>query len=398
MSAPPIYLDYAATTPVDPRVVEVMLRCLGPQGLFANAASTHALGRAAARQVELARAQLATLIGAEPEEIVFTSGATEANNLAIRGVAQFQRGRGRHIVTCKTEHKSVVDPCRQLEKEGWRVTWLKPQADGLLDLAELEAALAADTVLVALMHANNETGVIQDIAAVSRLTRARGISLLVDATQSVGKLPLDLRSLEVDLLSCSAHKLYGPKGVGALYVRRQPRARLQPLMFGGGHERGLRPGTLATHQLAGFGEACRIAQCEMQDEQARIAGLRDRLWAGLAGLPALWRNGHAQQGLAGILNVSFGGVDGEALLADLDGLCVSSGSACTSASAEPSYVLRALGRSDELAQSSLRFSLGRWTTVAEVDSAIGQVTASLARLRALSPLWQAQAEPLARRA
>jgi cysteine desulfurase len=398
--AEPIYLDYAATTPVDPRVAEVMVRCLARDGAFGNPASTHAHGRAAAAVVEQARAQVAALIGAQPDEIIFTSGATESNNLALQGVARFHRARGRgHIVTLKTEHKSVVDACRQLELDGWRVTWLKPAADGLLDPAVLEAALTPDTVLAAVMHANNETGVVQDIAAIGRITRARGVTLLVDAAQSVGKLPLDLARLDVDLLSCSAHKLYGPKGVGALYVRRQPRARIAPLMQGGGHERGLRPGTLATHQIAGFGEACRIAQAEMAAEQARLAPLRDRLWQGLARLPGIWRNGHDRQCLAGILNVSFGGVEGEALLADLDGLSVSSGSACTSASAEPSYVLRALGRSDELAQASLRFSLGRWTTAAEVDAAVAQVTATVERLRALSPLWAAAAErPAARRA
>jgi cysteine desulfurase len=398
MSRNPVYLDYAASTPVDPRVVEVMARCLGSAGAFANPASAHAHGRAAAQIVERARAQVAALIGAEPEEVIFTSGATESNNLAIRGVAQFQRSRGRHIVTLKTEHKSVVDPCRQLEKEGWRVTWLKPQPDGLVDLVELEAALVADTVLVAIMHANNETGVVQDVSAIAELTRARGITFLVDASQSAGKLPLDLHTLDVDLLSCSAHKLYGPKGIGALYVRRQPRAKLSPQMHGGGHERGLRPGTLATHQVAGFGEACRIAQQEMVGEQSRLAVLRERLWAGLSQLPEVWRNGHDGHSLASILNVSFGGVEGEALLADLDGLSVSSGSACTSASAEPSYVLRALGRSDELAQASLRFSLGRWTTAVEIDTAIAQVTATVERLRALSPVWQAPVIPAVRRA
>jgi cysteine desulfurase len=398
MRQQPIYLDYAATTPVDPAVAVAMAECMGRDGIYGNPASLHAQGRAAADRVEQARGQVAGLIGAEPEELVFASGATEANNLAIRGVAQFQRGRGRHIVTLKTEHKSVVDPCRQLEKEGWRVTWLKPNHDGVLDLAMLEAALQADTVLVAVMHANNETGVVQDIAAIARLTRARGISLLVDASQSLGKLPLDLRRLEVDLLSCSAHKLYGPKGIGALFVRRQPRARLMPQMHGGGHERGLRPGTLATHQIVGFGQACAIAQGLMAEEQARIAGLRDRLWRGLSRLPGLWRNGHEHNCLAGILNVSVGGVEGEALLADLDGLALSSGSACTSASAEPSYVLRALGRSDELARASLRFSLGRWTTSSEIDAAIAQVTQSVERLRALSPLWPSAPDSVARRA
>jgi cysteine desulfurase len=398
--AEPIYLDYAATTPVDPRVAEVMVRCLARDGAFGNPASTHAHGRAAAAVVEQARAQVAALIGAQPDEIIFTSGATEANNLALQGVARFHRARGRgHIVTLKTEHKSVVDACRQLELDGWRVTWLKPAADGLLDPAVLEAALTPDTVLAAVMHANNETGVVQDIAAIGRITRARGVTLLVDATQSVGKLPLDLARLDVDLLSCSAHVQRADALRPVQLVRRQPRARIAPLMQGGGHERGLRPGTLATHQIAGFGEACRIAQAEMAAEQARLAPLRDRLWQGLARLPGIWRNGHDRQCLAGILNVSFGGVEGEALLADLDGLSVSSGSACTSASAEPSYVLRALGRSDELAQASLRFSLGRWTTAAEVDAAVAQVTATVERLRALSPLWAAAAErPAARRA
>lgn len=395
----PVYLDYAATTPVDPRVTEVMMRCLGHDGAFGNPASTHASGRAAAEIVAAARAQVAALIGAQAEELVFTSGATESNNLAIQGVARFHRRSGsRHIVTLKTEHKSVVDCCRQLELDGWRVTWLKPQPDGLLDPAQLQAALTPDTVLVAVMHANNETGVLQDIEAIGRITRARGITLLVDATQSVGKLPLDVAALDVDLLSCSAHKLYGPKGIGALYVRRQPRARIAPLMQGGGHERGLRPGTLATHQIAGFGEACRIAQAEMAAEQARLAVLRERLWQGLAQLPRVWRNGHERHGLAGILNLSFEGVDGEALLADLDGLCLSSGSACTSASAEPSYVLRALGRPDELAQASLRFSLGRWTVAEDIERAIAQVSATVSRLRQLSPLWQTPVAAQARRA
>jgi cysteine desulfurase len=387
MGASPIYLDYAATSPLDARVAETMRRFLDQETGFGNPASTHAHGRAAAAAVEDARDQLARLIHAQPGEIVWTSGATEANNLALQGAVRFHRNRPAHIVTARTEHKSVVDCCRQLERDGCRVTWLKPGADGLLDPAQVEAALTPETLLVSVMHVNNEIGVIQDIAAIGRITRARGIMLMVDATQSLGKLPIDLRELDVDLMSFSAHKLCGPKGIGALYVRREPRARLQPVMHGGGHERGLRSGTLPTHQIAGFGEACRIAAEEMPDEQVRVAMLRERLWHGLQPLSGITLNGHPSRRVAGILNLSFEGVDGEALLADLVELSVASGAACTSASAEPSYVLRALGHSDELAQSSLRFSLGRWTTAEEISLAVGAVSRSLERLRKLSPLW-----------
>ncbi len=383
-----IYLDYASTTPVAQEVVDAMLPWLR-QNYGNPASATHVFGQRAMQAVGHAREQLAALIGADPREILWTSGATESNNLAIKGAAQAHNGRGRHLITLKTEHKSVVDCHRQLEESGWRVTWLKPGSDGVLDLAEFEAALAADTVLVSVMLVNNEIGVMQDIAAIARLTRPRGILLHVDAAQALGKLALDVNALDADLMSFSAHKLYGPKGAGALYVRRQPRARIQPQIHGGGHERGLRSGTLATHQVVGFGAACVLAARERDAGQARVARLRERLWQGIRDLPKLYLNGHPAQRVAGILNVSFDGVDGEALLAALDGLAVSSGSACTSASGESSYVLRALGREDELAYASVRFSLGRETTAAEIERAIQIVRAAVSRLRALSPVWQA---------
>lgn len=390
----PIYLDYAATTPVDPAVAEVMAGFLTRDGVFANPASAYASARAASAAVEQARAQVAGLINAQPEEIVFTSGATEANNLAIKGAAQFNANAGRHIVTAKTEHKSVIDTCRQLEREGWTVTWLAPGPDGLLDVDELAAALRDDTVLVSVMQVNNEIGVIQDIAAIGRLTRERGVLLHVDAAQSAGKLALDLQSLEVDLLSLSAHKLYGPKGVGALYVRRSPRARLAAQIHGGGHERGLRSGTLPTHQIAGFGAACALAAKNRTAENERIGDLSRRLTAGIEQLPAAHRNGHAKYSVPGIVNYSFDGVDGDALLTAVthgeDALAVSAGAACTSASAESSYVLRALGRDDEQAYASLRFSLGRWTTTAEIDAAVAKLQREVSRLRELSPLWPDQ--------
>lgn len=380
----PVYLDYAATTPVDPRVAEVMAGCLTRGGLFANPASTHAPGRAARAVVEDARAAVAALLNCESREIVFTSGATEADNLAIKGVAEWHRQRGRHLVTAKTEHKAVVDSCKALEAAGWEVTWLVPDAaSGRIAPEQVADALREDTVLVSIMHVNNETGVINDIAGIGAVTRQRGVLLHVDAAQSVGKLPVDLAALPVDLLSLSAHKFYGPKGVGALFVRRRPRANLAPQQHGGGHERGLRSGTLPTHQIAGLGEAARLADRLLAEEMARLEDLRRRLWEGIADLGEL--NGDPEARVPGILNVSFPGVEGESLLLALDDLAVSSGAACTSASREPSYVLRALGRDDQLAQASLRFSVGRFTRVEEVDYAVRRLRTEVARLRALAP-------------
>ncbi len=388
-----LYLDYAATTPVDARVAERMRAFLSPDGEFGNPASMqHAYGRVAHDAVEKAREQVASLIGAEAAEIVWTSGATESNNLAIKGVAEAYADRGRHMVTMKTEHKSVVDVCRYLEQQGWRITWLPPQPDGRISTETLAAAINEETVLVSLMLVNNETGVLQDIASIGRLTRERGVLLHVDAAQAVGKMPVDVEHMQTDLLSVSAHKLYGPKGIGALYVRRRPRARLMPQIHGGGHERGMRSGTLPTHQIVGMGEACRIADEAMAKEAERIRALRDRLWQGLSELPEVYRNGSDSHNVAGILNVSFAGVDGEALHAGLSGLAVplalSSGSACTAASQESSYVLRALGREDELAYASVRFSLGRWTTQDEVDRVITSVQTLVNALRRRSPAWQ----------
>jgi len=386
-----IYLDNAATTPLDPAVRDAMLAQLGTEAGYANPASEHASGYAAAEAVEAAREQVATTLNAGPAEILFTSGATEANNLAIKGVADFHRRDGGHIVTARTEHKSVIDSVRHLESRGWRVTWLDVDAGGRLDLDALADALREDTVLVSVMHVNNEIGVIQDIAGIGAICRERGVTFHVDAAQSLGKLPLDVDTIGADLVSLSAHKLHGPKGVGALYVRRRPRARLLPQIHGGGHERGMRSGTLPTHQIVGMGAACRLARERMLEEQARIGALRDRLWDGIAALPDVRRNGDPEHSIAGILNVSVPGVDGESLLAALtgddDGLAVSSGSACTSVGAESSYVLRALGRSPALAGASIRFSLGRFTTEADIDAAARRFVAEVERLRALSPLW-----------
>ncbi|MFA7096215.1 MAG: IscS subfamily cysteine desulfurase [Gammaproteobacteria bacterium] len=387
----PIYLDYAATTPVDERVAAAMGRYLTRDGEFGNPASrSHRYGWAAEAAVERAREQVAGLLGADPREIIFTSGATESNNLALKGAAHFYRRRGRHLITCKTEHKAVLDTCRALEREGFEVTYLDPLPSGLLDLEALEAALRPDTLLVSLMLVNNEIGVIQDIAAVGALTRPRGVLLHVDAAQAAGKVAIDLAGehATVDLLSLSAHKLYGPKGIGALYVRRAPRVRLEAQMHGGGHERGLRSGTLPVHQIVGLGEACALAQAELATESARLLALRERLWAGLRTIPEVYLNGDAERRVAGNLNVSFAYVEGESLIMALKDIAVSSGSACTSASLEPSYVLRALGRPDELAHSSIRFSLGRYTTAEEIDYTIEVVRAAVARLRALSPLWE----------
>ncbi len=385
----PIYLDYSATCPVDPRVAEKMMQCLTMDGLFGNPASrSHRFGWQAEEAVDLARNQVADLIGADPREIVFTSGATESNNLAIKGVAHFYASKGKHIITSKTEHKAVLDTCRQLEREGFEVTYLEPMPNGLFTLEMIENAMRDDTILVSIMHVNNEIGVVQNIAAIGELCRSRKILLHVDAVQSVGKIPVDVEALKVDLLSVSAHKVYGPKGIGALFVRRKPRVRLEAQMHGGGHERGMRSGTLPTHQIVGMGEAFRIAKEEMVSEGERILALRQRLWNGIKDIEAVYINGDLEQRVPGNLNVSFAYVEGESLIMALKDLAVSSGSACTSASLEPSYVLRALGLNDELAHSSIRFSMGRFTTEEEIDYAVKLIRDSIGRLREMSPLWE----------
>ncbi|MEW8506519.1 MAG: IscS subfamily cysteine desulfurase [Candidatus Thiodiazotropha sp.] len=385
----PIYMDYSATTPVDPRVAEIMCRYLTPDGDFGNAASrSHAFGWTADEAISRARQQVAELVNADPKEIVWTSGATESDNLAIKGVAEFYAKKGRHIVTVKTEHKAVLDTCRQLERHGYEVTYLDPEPDGLVDLNKLQAALREDTILVSIMHVNNEIGVIQDIQAIGEITRERKILFHVDAAQSAGKVPIDLQTMKVDLMSFSAHKIYGPKGIGALYVRRKPRVRLEAQTHGGGHERGMRSGTLATHQIVGMGEAFRLAGEEMAAENERVLGLRNRLWDGINDIEEVYLNGDKDQRIAGNLNVSFAFVEGESLIMALKDLAVSSGSACTSASLEPSYVLRALGREDELAHSSIRFTLGRFSSMQEVDYAIKKIQTEVERLRELSPLWE----------
>ncbi len=385
----PIYFDYAATTPVDPRVAEKMMQYLTPAGVFGNPASkSHSFGWEAEAAVEEARGHVAALINADPKEIVWTSGATESNNLAIKGAAHFNERRGKHIITCKTEHKAVLDTCRQLEREGFEVTYLDPEPNGLIDLGKLKAAMREDTTVVSIMHVNNETGVIQDIAAIGEMCRANKTIFHVDAAQSAGKVPIDTEALKVDMMSFSAHKIYGPKGIGALYVRRKPRVRIEAQTHGGGHERGMRSGTLATHQIAGMGEAFRLAKLEMNAENDRILMLRNRLYDGLKDIEEVYVNGDLEHRVAGILNISFNYVEGESLMMSLKGLAMSSGSACTSASLEPSYVLRALGRSDELAHSSLRLSMGRFSTVEEVDYAIVRIQAAVEKLRELSPLWE----------
>lgn len=385
-AATPIYLDYAATTPVDPRVADAMIECLRPTGAQGNPSSAgHEYGRRARALVEKARAQVAATIGARPECIVWTSGATESDNLAVFGIARCNADRGRHIVSSRTEHKAVLDPLKQLEREGFEVTWLKPQPDGIVRPDQVRAALRADTQLVSLMHVNNEIGVVQDIAAVGAICRERGVAFHVDAAQSAGKLPLNVETMNVDLLSLTAHKTYGPKGIGALYVRRKPPLGLRPLIYGGGQEHGLRSGTLATHQIVGMGLAFEIAERERQQDVERICALRDKLWAGIASIGDVELNGHPEARVAGLLNVSFRGVEGESLQFALRELAVSAGAACSSASEEASYVLRALGRSDQLAQSSLRFSLGRFTTPEQIDIAIAAVQREVARLRSLSP-------------
>ena len=385
----PIYFDYSATTPVDKRVAEKMCDCLTTEGNFGNpASSSHDFGWKAEDAVNQARIDVADLINANPKEIVFTSGATESDNLAIKGIAHFYHKKGKHIVTCKTEHKAVLDSCRQLEREGYEVTYLDPEDTGLIDLDKLKAVLRDDTILVSIMHVNNEIGVIQDIKAIGEITRERKIMFHVDAAQSAGKVPIDMDDLKVDLMSFSAHKIYGPKGIGALYVSRKPRVRLEAQMHGGGHERGMRSGTLATHQIVGMGEAFRLAKEEMAADNERIRMLRDRLLKGLEHIEETYINGDIDQRIPHNLNISFNFVEGESLIMALKELAVSSGSACTSASLEPSYVLRALGRNDELAHSSIRFSLGRYTTEEEIDFAIGKINDNIGKLRELSPLWE----------
>ncbi|MFC1106848.1 IscS subfamily cysteine desulfurase [Pasteurella multocida] len=384
----PIYLDYAATCPVDERVAKKMMEYLMVEGNFGNPASrSHKFGWQAEEAVDVARNHIADLIGADSREIVFTSGATESDNLAIKGAAHFYQSKGKHIITCKTEHKAVLDTCRQLEREGFEVTYLNPKSDGLIDLDELKNAMRDDTILVSIMHVNNEIGVIQDIAAIGELCRARKILFHVDATQSVGKLPINLAELKVDLMSMSSHKLYGPKGIGALYVSRKPRVRLEAIIHGGGHERGMRSGTLPVHQIVGMGEAYRICKEEMASEMPRLKALRDRLYNGLKDIEETYVNGSMEHRLDSNLNISFNYVEGESLMMALRDIAVSSGSACTSASLEPSYVLRALGLNDELAHSSIRFTLGRYTTEEEIDYTIELVKNAVAKLRELSPLW-----------
>lgn len=384
----PTYMDYSATTPVDQRVADKMIEYLTVEGDFGNPASrSHYFGWQAEEAVKKAREQVADLIGADPREIVWTSGATESDNLAIKGIAHFYKKKGNHIITLKTEHKAVLDTCRQLEREGFDVTYLDPMANGILDLQVLKDAIREDTILVSIMHVNNEIGVIQDIEAIGNICRENKIFFHVDAAQSAGKVEIDLSKLPVDLMSFSAHKIYGPKGIGALYVRRKPRVRLEAQMHGGGHERGMRSGTLATHQIVGMGEAFAIAKAEMKEENKRIFALRERLLAGFSDMEEVVVNGDLDQRIAGNLNISFNYVEGESLMMAISDVAVSSGSACTSASLEPSYVLRALGLSDELAHSSIRFTIGRYTTEKDVDHAIELVRSKVEKLRSLSPLW-----------
>lgn len=385
----PIYLDYSSSTPVDPRVAAKMVDCLTMEGNFGNPASrSHRFGWQAEEAVDIARNQVAELVNADPREIVFTSGATESDNLAIKGAAHFYSKRGKHIITLKTEHKAVLDTCRQLEREGFEVTYLDPQANGLLDIEKFKAAIRPDTILASIMHVNNEIGVIQDIETIGEICRENKVIFHVDAAQSTGKVEIDLQKLKVDLMAFSAHKTYGPKGIGALYVRRKPRIRLEAQMHGGGHERGMRSGTLATHQIVGMGEAFRLAKEEMVSEASRIVALRDRLFNGIKDMEAVYVNGDFDQRVPANLNVSFAYVEGESLIMALKDMAVSSGSACTSASLEPSYVLRALGLTDELAHSSIRFSIGRFTTEQDIDHVIGVIQNAITKLREMSPLWE----------
>ncbi len=383
----PIYLDYSATNPCDPRVVDAMIPWLREH--FGNPASrSHAWGWEAEAAVEKAREQVAELIGADPREIVWTSGATESNNLALKGAAHFYKGKGKHIITVKTEHKAVLDTCRELERQGFEVTYLDVQADGMLDLEVFKAAIRPDTILASVMFVNNEIGVVQDIPAIGAICRAKGVIFHVDAAQATGRIDIDMTQLPVDLMSLTSHKTYGPKGIGALFVRRKPRIRIEAQIHGGGHERGMRSGTLPTHQIVGMGEAYRIAKAEMHSENERIRALQQRLLKGLSDMEEVFLNGHPEKRVPHNLNMSFNFVEGESLIMGIKGVAVSSGSACTSASLEPSYVLRALGRSDELAHSSLRMTIGRWTTEEEIDYAVQTIRENVARLRELSPLWE----------
>ncbi len=378
----PIYLDYAATTPMDQRVADEMMKYMTKDGIFGNPASrSHKFGWEAEEAVDIARNHIADLIGADSREIVFTSGATESDNLAIKGAAHFYQTKGKHIITCKTEHKAVLDTCRQLEREGFEIAYLEPETNGLIDLAKFEAAIREDTILVSIMLVNNEIGVIQDIETIGKICRSKKIVFHVDGTQGVGKLPVDVKAMNIDLMSFSSHKLYGPKGIGGLYVGRRPRIRLEALIHGGGHERGMRSGTLPVHQIVGMGEAYRIAKLEMATEMERLTVLRNRLLDGFKDMEEVYINGSMEQGLGSLLNISFNYVEGESMMMSLRDLAVSSGSACTSASLEPSYVLRALGRNDELAHSSIRFSLGRWTTEEEIDYTIEVVKKAVVKLR-----------------
>ncbi|MCE2984834.1 MAG: IscS subfamily cysteine desulfurase [Burkholderiales bacterium] len=383
----PVYMDYSATTPTDPRVVDKMIPFLRES--WGNPASrSHPYGWEAEKAVEQARQQVAALVGADPREIIWTSGATESNNLAIKGAAHFYQDKGKHIITVKTEHKAVLDTVRELERQGFEATYLEVEANGLVDLNKFAAAIRADTILASVMLVNNEIGVIQDIATMSEICREKGVIFHSDAAQATGKVPIDLSQLKVDLMTFTAHKTYGPKGIGALYVRRKPRVRLEAQMHGGGHERGLRSGTLATHQIVGMGEAFRLAREEMETEVARITALRDRLMSGLQGIEEVYINGDVAHRVPHNINASFNYVEGESLIMALKGIAVSSGSACTSASLEPSYVLRALGRSDELAHSSIRFTIGRFTTEADIDYAVQLIHEKIQKLRELSPLWE----------
>tara|TARA_B100000035_G_scaffold209855_1_gene179534 strand:+ start:511 stop:1734 length:1224 start_codon:yes stop_codon:yes gene_type:complete len=385
----PIYLDYASTTPIDKRVADKMLEYMTMDGMYGNPASrSHSFGWDADAAVSESRKHIADLINADPREIVWTSGATESDNLAIKGAAHFYKKKGKHIITVKTEHKAVLDACRQLEREGFEVTYMEPESDGLLDLDKLQSEIRDDTILISVMHVNNEIGVIQDIEKIGEIARSKSIIFHVDAAQSAGKIKIDLEKMKVDLMSFSAHKIYGPKGIGALYVRRKPRVRLEAQMHGGGHERGLRSGTLPTHQIVGMGEAFRLAKEEMDKDYEKISLLRNRLWNGVKDMEEVYLNGDFENRYPGIMNISFNYVEGESLIMATKDIAVSSGSACTSASLEPSFVLRAIGRSDELAHSSLRMSIGRFTTEEDIDATIKTVTKAVEKLRALSPLWE----------
>ncbi len=385
----PIYLDYAATTPVDKRVAEKMMKFLTMDGCFGNPASrSHDFGWKAEEAVEIARKEVADLVNADAKEIVWTSGATESDNLAIKGAAKFYRKKGNHIITCKTEHKAVLDTCRQLEREGFEVTYLEPEPNGLIDLEKLKQAITDQTIIISIMHVNNEIGVIQDIEQIGAIAKEKGVLFHIDAAQSAGKIALDVKAINVDMVSFSAHKIYGPKGIGALYVKRKPRIRLEALIHGGGHERGMRSGTLPTHQIVGMGEAFRLARLEMEQDAAKLVELKQALWSQISDMEEIYLNGDLDKGAPNILNVSFNFIEGESLVMALKELAVSTGSACTSASLEPSYVLRALGRSDELAHSSIRFSFGRYTKLEEVEYTASIIKDKVAKLRELSPLWE----------